>query len=192
MSPRLSVMLLIVLIASTAFAEGLDPVRIGRYSAIVPGPELEQADPFALPIHATFPRAIQTVGAALKHVLKDSGYRLAADRASCPSLPALLGLPLPAVHRRLGPMRLDEALKTLAGPAHTLVIDPLHRLVSFELKASYRALVADQRRAIRSSQSQIERMTATPRPPLPVQPRSKPEHALTKTYKHSTLPGTIR
>ena len=37
-------------------------------------------------------------------------------------------------------MRLDEALKTLAGPAHTLVIDPVHRLVSFELRQRYASL----------------------------------------------------
>ncbi len=38
-------------------------------------------------------------------------------------------------------MRLDEALKTLAGPAHYLVLDPVHRLVSFELRQEYRALI---------------------------------------------------
>ena len=38
-------------------------------------------------------------------------------------------------------MRLDEALKTLAGPTHTLVVDPVHRLVSFELRAPYDGLV---------------------------------------------------
>ncbi|MGH8490231.1 MAG: FimV/HubP family polar landmark protein, partial [Gammaproteobacteria bacterium] len=56
-------------------------------------------------------------------------------------LPTLLGWPLPAVHRTLGPMRLDEALKTLAGPAHYLVVDPVHRLVSFELREPYQGLV---------------------------------------------------
>ncbi|MGH8612231.1 MAG: FimV/HubP family polar landmark protein [Gammaproteobacteria bacterium] len=71
-------------------------------------------------------------------MLARSGYRLANNPASCPSLPALLAWPLPAVHRRLGPMRLDE---TLAGSAHYLVLDPVHRLVSFELREEYQALV---------------------------------------------------
>jgi conjugative transfer region protein (TIGR03748 family) len=107
--------------------------NLWRYSAIVPGSSPEQADPLAVPVHGQFPLSVQTVGRAIKQVLARTGYRLADLAASCPSLSALLDLPLPAVHRTLGPMCLDEALKTLAGPAHTLVIDPVRRLVSFEL-----------------------------------------------------------
>jgi Tfp pilus assembly protein FimV len=40
-------------------------------------------------------------------------------------------------------MRLDEALKTLAGPARILVIDPVHRLVSFELRQRYASLAPE-------------------------------------------------
>jgi FimV-like protein len=141
MPQRLSVVLLGTLISCSVLSAGLEPVRVGRYSAIVPGPSPEQADPFALPIHMELPYAVRTVGDALHQVLLRSGYRLASVSASCPSLPALLSWPLPAVHQRLGPMRLDEALKTLAGPTHTLVVDPVHRLVSFELRAPYDGLV---------------------------------------------------
>ena len=141
MPHRLSFVLFGMLVSCTAFATGLDPVRVGRYSALAPGPSLEQVDPFALPINTEFSYSAQTVGHALKQVLARSGYRLASLDASCPSLPTLLGWPLPAVHRTLGPMRLDEALKTLAGPAHYLVVDPVHRLVSFELREPYQGLV---------------------------------------------------
>ncbi len=141
MLQRLFLMLLGTLMSYTALSSGLDPVRVGRYSALVPGPSPEQADPFALAIHTGFPYTVQTVGHALKHVLARSGYRLASLYASCPSVPTLLGWPLPAVHRTLGPMRLDEALGTLAGPAHYLVVDPVHRLVSFELREPYQGLV---------------------------------------------------
>ena len=54
MPHRLSFVLFGMLISCTAFATGLDPVRVGRYSAIVPGPSPEQADPFALPIDTEF------------------------------------------------------------------------------------------------------------------------------------------
>ncbi|MGH8655780.1 MAG: FimV/HubP family polar landmark protein [Gammaproteobacteria bacterium] len=141
MPKQLALTCLGILITCTALGAGLDPLRVGRYSAIVPGPSPEQADPFALPVKTEFSFSVQTVGRALEHVLAPSGYRLAKISASCPSLPALLAWPLPAVHRRLGPMRLDEALKTLAGPAHYLVIDPVHRLVSFELREGYQALI---------------------------------------------------
>ena len=141
MPHRLAIVLLGSLVLCAALGAGLDPIRVGRYSAIIPGPSPEQADPFALPIHMEFPYSVQTVGEALGPVLSRSGYRLASPNASCPSLPVLLGWPLPAVHRRLGPMRLDEALKTLAGPAHYLVVDPVHRLVSFEPREDHQALV---------------------------------------------------
>jgi len=141
MPHRLAVVLLGSLVSCTALGAGFDPIRVGRYSAIVPGASPEQADPFALPIHMEFPYSLQTVGEALGHVLSRSGYRLASPNASCPSLPVLLGWPLPAVHRSLGPMRFDGALKTLAGPAHYLVVDPVHRLVSFELREPYDGLV---------------------------------------------------
>ncbi len=141
MPKRLALTCLGILITCTALGAGLDPIRVGRYSAIVAGPSPEQADPFALLIHTQFSFSVQTVGRALERVLAPSGYQLASVPASCPSLPSLLAWPLPAVHRRLGPMRLDEALKTLAGPAHYLVVDPMHRLVSFDLREEYQALV---------------------------------------------------
>ena len=120
---------------------GLDPVRVGRYSALAPGPSPEQAERMCalLPRYISDPCAFYRYGVLLlranrrsraKQVLARSGYRLASLDASCPSLPALRGWPLPAVHRTLGPMRLDEALGPLAGPAHYLVVDPVHRLVS--------------------------------------------------------------
>ena len=136
----LALVLLGSLISRTVSGGDLEPVRVGRYSAIVPGPSPEQADPLAVPVHSKLPLSVQTVGRAIEQVLAPSGYRLAHLHASCPSLSALLDLPLPAVHRTLGPMRLDEALKTLAGPAQTLVIDPVHRLVSFELQERYASL----------------------------------------------------
>lgn len=53
-------------------------------------------------------------------------------------------------------MRLDEALKTLAGPAHILVIDPVHRLVSFELRQRYASLapVATPRTSVDARKAQ--------------------------------------
>lgn len=54
MPHRLAVVLLGGLVSCTALGAGLDPIRVGRYSAIVPRPSPEQADPFALPIHMEF------------------------------------------------------------------------------------------------------------------------------------------
>ena len=65
-------------------------------------------------------------------MLAPSGYGLARVQAADPERAELLALPLPEVHRALGPMPLRLALQTLIGPVFTVVEDPLHRLVSFE------------------------------------------------------------
>ena len=76
------------------------------------------------------------MGEAVQHLLSGSGYRLAAETVADSARSGLLGFPLPEAHRSLGPMLLQDALETLAGPAFRLVEDPLHRLVSFERCAS--------------------------------------------------------
>jgi type IV pili sensor histidine kinase/response regulator len=52
----------------------------------------------------------------------------------------VLALPLPAVLREHGPVTVQAGLETLAGPTYCLVVDHVHRLVSFELIPRYRAL----------------------------------------------------
>jgi type IV pili sensor histidine kinase/response regulator len=72
-----------------------------------------------------------TVGEALHHVLRQSGYRLCESPDA-----ALSALPLPAAHRRLGPMTLRDALLTLAGPAWNLSVDDFSRQVCFTRRVS--------------------------------------------------------
>jgi type IV pili sensor histidine kinase/response regulator len=43
-------------------------------------------------------------------------------------------------------MSLLDALKTLASPTHYLVIDPVHRLISFQVRENYKLLMSDRRR----------------------------------------------
>ena len=109
-----------------------DPVTIARYSTIDPLPTEAQRDPLRATVTLSFPKGVKTVGQALQVALRDSGYRLAPSAAADPARETVLALPLPAVHRELGPMVLRSVLTTLVGPAYRLVEDPWHRLVSFE------------------------------------------------------------
>ncbi|MCP3994765.1 MAG: hypothetical protein GY722_06845, partial [bacterium] len=84
-----------------------------------------------------------TVGEAVRYLLQRSGYRLPTAESIGPDTVVLFGLPLPAVHRSLGPMTLRDALATLAGPAFYLVQDPVHRLITFERCAADRSAVQD-------------------------------------------------
>ena len=107
-------------------------LQVGRYSLFATTPTEAQADPLQARITVQFPDRVRTVGDAVQHLLQQSGYRLAGSEATGPTSVYLMALPLPAVHRNVGPMPLKRTLETLAGPAYRLVEDPVHRLVAFE------------------------------------------------------------
>jgi type IV pili sensor histidine kinase/response regulator len=110
-------------------------VQVGRYTLRSATPTRAQADLMATIVTTRFPVRIQTIGEAVRYLLRNGGYRLASPVALDPETRALFRLPLPAVHRNLGPLTLRQALETLAGPTFRLVQDPVHRLVAFELCA---------------------------------------------------------
>lgn len=107
-------------------------IQVGRYSLLTTTPTESQVELLATTMTIRFPERIQTVGEAVRYLLKRSGYRLASAETIGPDTTSLFALPLPAVHRSLGPMTLRDALETLAGPAFHLVQDAVHRLITFE------------------------------------------------------------
>ena len=118
-------------------------LQVGRYSLITATPTQAQAALLAATIIVRFPERIQTVGEAVPYLLQRSGYRLATTESIGPDTAALFALPLPAVHRNLGPMTLRDALAILAGPAFHLVQDPVHRLITYERCATDRVAFED-------------------------------------------------
>ena len=108
-------------------------IQVGRYSLSAATPTEAQADLLEATITVQFPDRVQTIGEAVRHLLQQSGYRLADSEATGPESAYLFALALPAVQRSLGPMTLKRALQTLAGPVFHLIEDPVHRLVAFEL-----------------------------------------------------------
>lgn len=108
------------------------------YAVITPTATADQRDLLAVAVSLKFPPNVTTVGQALTTLLERSGYRLAYGDNADPQLSTLMYLPLPQVHRSLGPIRLRDALQALAGSAWILVEDPVNRLVSFDLDARYR------------------------------------------------------
>lgn len=111
--------------------------KAGRYSSISTKPTNAQMDLLAVIIEIKFPLSIDTVGSALELMMINSGYRLADQSAVDPNLSILLNSPLPKIHRSMGPMSLRTALTTLSGSSWDLILDPVHRLISFELIKDY-------------------------------------------------------
>lgn len=110
-----------------------DEIQVGRYSTIKTLPTEAQQNIFATVINVQFDSSITTVGEAMRHLLQDQGIRLAVPKSDESRVHTLIALPLPQIHRQLGPISLRHALETLGGPVWRLVQDPVHRLVSFEL-----------------------------------------------------------
>ena len=80
-----------------------------------------------------------TVGQALPQLLDGTGWRLADRYAADDRIYRLYDQPLPEHKLRIGPMQLDQALTWIVGEGWALVVDPVNRLVSFEVEARYDA-----------------------------------------------------
>lgn len=103
-------------------------VRYGRYTLVELAPTAAQQELLLQVVNVAVPDTLNaSVGDALRHVLQRSGYRLCDGHDA----DALLTLPLPAAHYRLGPVVLRDALLTLAGPAWDLQVDHGTRRVCF-------------------------------------------------------------
>ena len=141
---RLIIALFLILLSLNAFSHSsnlkqhsIEDYKVGRYSSISTEPTNAQMDLLAVIIEIKFPLSINTVGSALELMLINSGFRLGDPGAADPNLSILLNSPLPNIHRTLGPMSLRSALKTLSGTSWDLIIDPINRLISFELIKDY-------------------------------------------------------
>ena len=106
--------------------------QTGRYSVMAVQPTAGQRDLLSVTRVIIIPGDIESVGEAFHWMLRDSGYRLAADAVLSEEARAMLELPLPAVHRRFEPMPLQTVMGLMIGPAFHLIQDPVHRLIAFE------------------------------------------------------------
>lgn len=112
-------------------------VKITRYTSLDATVPTHQKSLLDVIIRFQFDDNVRTVGQAIKAVLQGSGYRLARPENSDPNVAVLLRSPLPRVHRSLGPATVRDLLVSLAGPAWTLITDPVHRLISYDLAEQY-------------------------------------------------------
>ena len=108
-------------------------VQTGRYSAIAATPTHSQRQLLQVMITVTIPDDIETIGQTIRYLLRRSGYQLISPQQQQPELAQLFSKRLPDVHRHLGPMTLENALTILTTPAFTLIEDPVHRLISYQL-----------------------------------------------------------
>lgn len=112
--------------------------QVGRYSSIANVATISQENPLFAISQFKFGFRVKTVGQAVWQVLLDTGYSLAPEKQLPASAREVLSKPLPVTQRELGPISVANALQTLIGhQVFTLVMDPVHRLVTFKLKSKF-------------------------------------------------------
>lgn len=121
----------IALCGLPSFAENGAFVPTGRYTVVSASATAAQEDPLSSLITVTIPSEITRVSQAMEYILQRSGWRLAGYTEVDPEVQTLYELPLPTVHRRMGPISLREALQTLAGKPFKVLEDPVHRSIAF-------------------------------------------------------------
>lgn len=108
--------------------------QVGRYITASNIAKPDQINPLLTVATFKFAPDVQTVGQALNQVLQYSGYALVSGQEQSPEVQQTLSKPLPYSLRELGPIQIKDALGLLMGQdVFILVIDPLHRLVNFDL-----------------------------------------------------------
>lgn len=135
----------------SAFAQSLRPpvfsdiyqrspevTRSGRYTLVSVKSADAQREPLNQLIDITMPgQLVNSVGDGFRYLLFQSGYSLCGRYGT--DFAELLKRPLPAVQRKIGPMRLSEALQVVAGPAWRMSVDEVNREVCFVLRDAYLA-----------------------------------------------------
>lgn len=135
MKPILVVM---CLISGVVSAEGI--TQIDRYVSVENKPDAAQINPLLTVAQVHFPKDVQTVGDAINYWISYSGYKLVDEAKLSVEARDVLKQTLPQADRNLGPLTIKDGLRVLVGQdVFDLLCDPLHRLVSFELKKQYKA-----------------------------------------------------
>ena len=108
--------------------------NVGRYITAVDVARPDQVNPLLTVATFKFSPSVQTIGDAINQVLQYSGYALVPSQDQSAAVEQTLAKPLPYSVRTLGPLQIKDALTVLMGQdVFILVIDPLHRLVNFDL-----------------------------------------------------------
>ncbi|EDL3641543.1 hypothetical protein CLF59_12075 [Salmonella enterica subsp. enterica serovar Muenchen] len=121
---------------SDIYQRSPEVTRSGRYTLVNVKSADAQREPLNQLIDITMPgQLVNSVGDGFRYLLFQSGYSLCGGYGA--DFAELLNRPLPAIQRKIGPMRLSEALQVVAGPAWRMSVDEVNREVCFVLRDAY-------------------------------------------------------
>lgn len=113
-------------------------VQTGRYTVIQAAPTPAQKNLLDVMITVTIPNDINTIDATIRYLLIRSGYHMPLMPSQDQEVIQILSKPLPEIHRKIGPMRLIDALTMLTTPAFEMVTDPVKREIRYQLNNNYK------------------------------------------------------
>lgn len=95
-------------------------------------PMLHYIDPLRGYVRMVFPDEISTVRQAVTYILEPAGYRLITNGGAPLDSDSIVDKGIPVNGRIARTVPVIDALQILAGTANTIIIDPSHKLLSFE------------------------------------------------------------
>ena len=124
-------------------ASDFKTIDTDRYTEVVLKPTVEQVNPLKDVVQIRFPVQVSSVYDAIIYVLDDSGYALVPETIWTEEMKIMLESKLPLVQRDLAdnPMTILNVIEVVAGEPFRVVMDPLRRRLSFELKDEYKGLI---------------------------------------------------
>ena len=102
-----------------------------------------------------------SVQEGLEQLLQGSGWALAGADNADPQIWRLYRQPWPDHKRSINPMPLSQALSWVAGDGWSLVVDPVNRLVSFEINVRYAARPTPTAATVANAPADSAPLTAT-------------------------------
>ena len=144
-----ALLLSLVLLSPSLEATNTDNVvKDSRYVSVQIGAEPDQRNILQSVIRVTIPDDITTVGTALQYLLDPYGYQLddQIEATEVSDLYVLLTRSLPAPHRSFDAVTLQDALSVLGGGSFDVVINPVLRTISYDLKPDQKEYVSDSDR----------------------------------------------
>lgn len=134
------ILVMAMLIAGSSAYAVTSYTQFGRYLSVTNAPT--NNDPYGLntTVQREFPSSVRTVGQAINYTLDQTAYQLLPYSQTTAAVRQMYSQRLPAYLRSIGPMPLKDALLSLSGNVYQLVVDPVHRLITYKVRNQYQSL----------------------------------------------------
>jgi len=131
------------ILLSLAFNTNARPIddtefhQLGRFTKIKTSLPHIHSNPLMTIVSIKFPPSIKTIEQSIVYSLEQTGYSLSPLENMSDETKILMNLPLPRIHRDFQFVSMENILKTLAGDAYSLLVDPVSRQINFYTNFKY-------------------------------------------------------